>query len=186
MAFLTRARRSALWAAAVALVACPLAAQTDSIEDEVKAAYLFNFTKFVEWPAGAFSGTSDPLNVCAAGDAGVLKAIEQAVTGERIEGRPLRFVAELPHTPAACHVLYVGRGSGDDAARLAAASASAPVLTVGDSARFLEGGGIIAFVVEHRRVRFDVDLRSADRAGLRISSKLLRLARRIHQERAAR
>lgn len=187
MALLRRARIwAAAAAAATALVVCPAGAQDESIEEDVKAAYLFNFTKFVEWPPGAFTGTSDPLNVCVAGDATVLSAVERAVTGERIEGRPLRFVSPLPDSPASCHILYVGRGSGDPAERLAAAAASAPVLTVGNSPRFLERGGIIAFVVEARRVRFDVDLESARRAGLKISSKLLRVARHVHQGNAAR
>lgn len=183
MALLRRPWLAVLSAAvAAALLVSPIGAQTvDSIENDVKAAFLFNFTKFVKWPPTAFTGTSDPINVCAAGDAAVMRAVDRAVSGERVDGRPLRFVAQLPDDPASCHVLYVGRGSGDRAVRLALAAATAPVLTVGESPHFLERGGMIAFVVEDRRVRFDIDLRAAERAGLTVSSKLLRVARHIHQ-----
>jgi hypothetical protein len=175
--------RSVRIAVAAALVAAALvarlAAQSPaSIEDDIKAAYLFNFTKFVEWPPNAFSGTSDPLNVCVAGDAAVASAVERAITGERVEGRPLAFVAPPPADVAGCHILYIGRGAGDPS-RLMAASAKRPILAVGDAPRFLEHGGAIAFVVEERRVRFDIDPAAAARAGLKVSSKLLRVARHI-------
>jgi hypothetical protein len=172
--------RIAVAAAVVAavLVARPAAQSPASIEDDVKAAYLFNFTKFVEWPPNAFSGTSDPLNVCVAGDAAVAAAVERAITGERVEGRPLKYVAPPPADAAGCHILYFGRGAADPS-RLIAASGNRPILAVGDSPRFLQQGGAIAFVVEERRVRFDIDPAAATRAGLRVSSKLLRVARHI-------
>jgi hypothetical protein len=169
-------------AAAAALFAVPLAvrpaAQSASIEDDVKGVYLYNFTKFVEWPTDAFTGTSDPLNVCVTGDAAMLRAVARAIQGERVEGRPLEFVSPPPADTAGCHILYIGRG-GVDGARLIAAAAKRPILIVGDSPQFLKQGGAIAFVVEERRVRFDIDPAAVALAGLKVSSKLLRVARHV-------
>lgn len=167
--------------AATAFV-CSLSAQSDSsIEDEVKAAYLYNFTKFVSWPPSAFSGTTDPLTLCVAGEPPVVKAVEDIVTGEHVEGRPLRVLSQLPDGPLPCHVLFIGRGADDRVSRLMSAAGTAPILTVGDSPRFLEQGGMIAFVVESRRVRFDIRTQPAERVGLKLSSKLLRVARHVDE-----
>ena len=183
MPLLTRFTTAAIVAAAAATLAVPAAlAQTEAgVEDDVKAAYVFNFTKFVQWPSSAFSGTTDPINVCVAGDGAVVKAIERIVTGEHVEGRPLRAIAEMPEDPSGCHVLFVGRGASDRIARLMASTSKAPVLTIGDSTRFLQQGGMIAFVVENRRVRFDINVQPAARAGLKVSSKLLRVARHVRE-----
>jgi hypothetical protein len=177
---LLRAARLAMVAALVAAAPAvhPAAQSRGSIEDDVKAAFLFNFTKFVEWPPGAFTGTSDPLNVCVTGDAAVLRAVEGAIAGERVEGRPLTLVAPPPPDAAGCHILYLGRGAADRA-RLMAAAVKRPVLVVGDSPEVLQQGAAIAFLVEERRVRFDIDPAAATRAGLKVSSKLLRVARHV-------
>ena len=182
MSLLTRVTAAVAAAIAATLAVSPAMAQTEAgVEDDVKAAYVFNFTKFVQWPSSAFTGTTDPINVCVAGDAGVVRALERIVAGELVEGRPLRAIAQLPDDPSACHVLFVGRGATERAARLMASSSKAPILTVGDSTRFLQQGGMIAFVTENRRVRFDISVRPAERAGLKVSSKLLRVARQVRE-----
>jgi hypothetical protein len=179
MAFLKGVRIGVVAAlVAAALGVRPAAQSQGSIEDEVKAAYLFNFTKFVEWPSGAFTGTSDPLNVCVSADEALRHAVERAVTGERVAGRPLKYVAPPPADAAGCHILYLGRGATGHAGLIAAA-AKQPILVVGDSPQFLQQGGAIAFVVEERRVRFDIDPAAAARAGLKVSSQLLRVARHV-------
>ena len=183
MAFLRQSRTLAAGAAIVASAfVCSLSAQdVRSIEDEVKAAYLYNFTKFVSWPPSAFSGTTDPLTLCVASEPAVVKAVEAIVAGEHIEGRPLRVLSQFPEGPLPCHVLFIGRGAGERASRLMSAAGTAPILTVGDSTEFLKQGGMIAFVVERRRVRFDISRQPAERVGLRLSSKLLRVARNVDQ-----
>jgi hypothetical protein len=161
---------------------CSVSAQGESsIEDEVKAAYLYNFTRFVSWPGSAFTGTTDPLTLCVAGEPAVVKAVEEIVSGEHVDGRPLRVVSQVPDQPLRCHVLFVGRGASERAARLVSAAGTAPILTVGDSEQFLKQGGMIAFVVESRRVRFDISRQPAERVGLRLSSKLLRVARNVDE-----
>lgn len=166
-------------AAMLAVFASRGAAQSMPGEDDVKAAYVYNFTKFVVWPPTAFSGSSDPLNVCVSAESAVVKAVERILEGEYVERRPLRVVSPLPDDPAACHVLFVGRGGLERGLRLMAAGTNTPMLTVGDSSRFLQLGGMIAFVVEERRVRFDISIPTAERAGLKLSSKLLRVARKV-------
>lgn len=184
MALLTRLAAGALTAAvAVSGTMRPAAAQTPgplpTLEDEIKAAYLYNFTKFVDWPAVAFQRTSDPLVMCVAADASFSRAVDRIIAGETIGGRPLRLVPAETDTVARCHVLFIGRGGPERLSRLIAAADKAPVLTVSDAPRFLQQGGMILFVLENNRVRFDVNLRAAERAGLRVSSKLLRVARRV-------
>jgi hypothetical protein len=181
MAFLRRSRTVTTGAAiAAAVFVCSLSAQGgSSIEDEVKAAYLYNFTRFVSWPVSAFSGTTDPLTLCVAGEPAVVKAVEDIVTGEHVDGRPLRVLSQFPEGPLPCHVLFVGRGAGERTSRLMSTAGTAPILTVGDSEQFLKQGGMIAFVVENRRVRFDISRQPAERVGLRLSSKLLRVARNV-------
>jgi hypothetical protein len=180
MPVLTRFLSAAIIAAAAAAGAAASAQVPEGVEDDVKAAYVFNFTKFVEWPSSAFTGTTDPITICVAGDAGVVRAMQRTIEGEHVEGRPLRAVSQVPEDPSACHVLFLGRGA-DRAARLLAATAKAPILTIGDSTRFLQEGGMIAFVVENRRVRFDIAIKPAARVGLKLSSKLLRVARNVRE-----
>ena len=184
MALLTRLAGGGLAVAVAAgLLVCPAAAQTPgpspTLEDEIKAAYLYNFTKFVEWPALAFPKTPSPFVICVAADASFERAVDRIVTGEKIGDRALRLVHVDGDDVAGCHVLFVGRSQQERAPRLLAAIGTAPVLTVSDAPRFLQQGGMILFVLENNRVRFDINVRAADRAGVRVSSKLLRVARRV-------
>jgi hypothetical protein len=152
------------------LVASPaLSAQDASLEYRVKAAYLFNFAKFVEWPRA-----SGPLTLCVAGRNVFGEALTDTVRGELIEGRPI-VVRVLLEPEAGCHVLFVPRGA--PAAAYLRAAGSPPSLTVGEQPDFIGMGGLVNFVLDGTNVRFEIDAEAAQRAGLRISSRLLRLAR---------
>jgi YfiR/HmsC-like len=108
------------------------------------------------------------------------QAIKRTVEGEFVQGRPL--VMMQPHTPKeaeTCQILYVGRSEQERATSLLAAVRDRPVLTVGDSPLFVDSGGAIQFVLVENRVRFDVNLTSAQRANLKISANLLRVARKV-------
>lgn len=146
-------------------------------EYEVKAAFLTNFAKYVEWPARAFDSPTAPLRVCVLGENPFGSVLEAFVAAERKTPRPLRFEeVESAEAAAACHIVYLGRRLPElrrDLARLG----DRPVLTVGEGEAFAEEGGIIAFRLERGRVRLTVNLATAQRAGLKISSRLLRLAR---------
>jgi hypothetical protein len=152
----------------------------EASEHQVKAAFLMNFTKFVEWPDTAFRDASQPITICIYGDDPFGPALDQVVEGETVAGRRLA-VERLRRPPAAkaCQVLYIARSERDPAAIVAAAGPG--VLTVGDQDSFLHEGGTIAFVLQARHVRFDISLRAAAKASLTISSRLLNVARAVQR-----
>ena len=146
-------------------------AQDVSLEYRVKAAYLFNFTKFVEWPRD----TADrPLTICVAGRNVFGEVLTDLVRGERVNDRPIETRLILEPEPG-CDILFVPRGAA--AAAYLRAARGMPVLSVGESSDFLALGGVANFILEGANVRFEIDADAAGRAGLRVSSRLLRLAR---------
>ncbi len=152
----------------------PLAAQAPT-EDEVKAAYVFNFGRFVTWPPAAIGRQ---FEICVIGRDPLGTVIDRTVRGERLGGRPV-VTRTLAGSAAAgrCQVLVVGPSEAREAADHLARVAGRPILTVGDVPRFVARGGMIEFVIEGSRVRFLVDPARADAAGLTLSSDLLRVAR---------
>ena len=164
--------------ATVLLVQTPLSAQRPEVdEDGVKAAFLYNFTKFIDWPSSAFAADSSPFVVCAYADAGFRKKLEEILQGEQVRGRPITIAAGEVEDARGCHLLYFSKDATGRQARILAPLRQAPVLSVGEGRPFLEQGGLIAFVLENNRVRFAVNKRGMDAAGLTISSQLLRVAR---------
>lgn len=179
MATLTCARSLAAAALAVCLAGAPAGAEqrTSTAEDDIKAAFLFNFTKFVEWPA---TDRSRPFRICTVAEPAFGTAVDRTITGETAGGRPIEHVT--PPTPAAartCHILFVGRRETDRLERWLAAVRGAPMLLVGESRAAWDRGAHINFVVDENRVKFDVNPDAASRAGLTVSSKLLRVARTV-------
>lgn len=148
------------------------AAQDVSLEYRVKAAYLLNFTDFVEWPAAAVTGER-PFTICVAQRNPFGSVLSSAVTGEQIAGRPLSSRVVQTGT-ASCQLLFVPRGVSAD--RYLKAVRGMPVLTVGEAPDFLTRGGIVNFVIQEGKVRFEINQEEAERAGLKVSSRLLRLA----------
>jgi hypothetical protein len=147
-------------------------AQDPSLEYRVKAAYLFNFTKFVEWPAGAIP-EGMPFTICVAGNNPFASTLDDTIRGETVSGRSLQ--SRPAQGTGTCQVLFIPRDV--DAAPLLKRTRTEPVLTVGESPDFVRQGGIINFVREEGKVRFEISQEAANRAQLRISSRLLRLAR---------
>ena len=145
-------------------------------EFDVKAAFLFNFTKFVEWPPSAFAAPDSPMNICVVGRDPFGRALDEIVQGERVGGRRVaveRLSAMPP--PKTCQLVYID-AEGKEVSKLLA-SAGPGVLTVGEGDDFLRDGGIIGFVIENHRVRFDINQAAAENAALKLSSKLLSVAR---------
>jgi len=171
----TRAAAAALLLAAGLLRAGPaLAAPT---AQQVEAVFLFYFTQFVSWPPQAFPDSGSPIVIGVLGTDPFHGALDQAVAGERVNGRPI-VVRRLQRIAdaAGCHVLYI---SGSEAPRLAqilSALKGHAVLTVSDIDHFARSGGIIRFVLIDEHVRLRVNAPAARAAGLTLSSKLLRAA----------
>lgn len=141
--------------------------------DEVEAAYLYNFGKFVRWPASA----QGPLVICVAAHDGFAQTLSQLVSGEQIDQRPLR-VRSLNNAEGVpgCSILFVGATESARVNAFLAAAAGRPILTVGDADDFLVRGGAIQFVLMEDHVRFSVNLTASDRSGLGLSSELLKVA----------
>jgi hypothetical protein len=153
----------------------PLGAQTGATAEEyqLKAAFVYRFPQFVEWPPAAFDG-QDSLHVCVSAPNPFGNTLEELVAGETMNGRRL-VVREVGRSTdiGGCHVLFVPAAAQSE--RLLQA-AKGSVLTIGESPTFLDEGGIINLRVVDRRVRFEVNAVAAERAGLKLSSQLLRLA----------
>jgi hypothetical protein len=163
---------------ALAGATATLAAEPVRREDQFKAAYLFNFLKFVEWPA---SMSSDVITVCLVGADGVYATLAPGIEEKRAAARRLALRRLEPTAePRGCHVLYI------DAAALAQSTPrllapEQPVLTVSDAEGFADNGGIIELFTVDNRLRFSIDVGHAQRRGLRISSNLLQLAAQVRR-----
>jgi hypothetical protein len=177
VAILTLRRAAAIVAALLALAAAPGRAQAPPTEYQVKAAFLFNFSQFVDWPAAAFAADNSPLVIGVLGDDPFGAMLDEIVRGEMVNGRPLavrryKSVDEVD----ACHILFIGRTQSQQLDTVVAALRDRNVLTVGDFDGFTSHGGMIRFVTVGNRIRLRVNLTAAQQAKLLISSKLLRPA----------
>ena len=153
------------------------AAEAQHREYRVKAAFLLNFTKFIEWPANSFADTDSPISISILGDDPFGRTLDQIVEGETVNDRRLVVARIQGEPPKSCQVLFISKSEKDVAKILTALGPG--VLTVGEGESFLREGGIIAFVIENRRVRFDINKGTARNAALKISSKLLKVARSV-------
>jgi hypothetical protein len=150
----------------------------DVTESALKAAFVYNFAKFTEWPADAVPAAG-PFVMCVVGDVHLGEELERTVKGRVVAGRSIAVSVLAPIAPqGACHVLYVSRITADEAAQIVAALSNAPVLTISDIPGFARRGGMAQFFFENSQLRFGIRAESATRARLRISSKLLVLAKR--------
>jgi hypothetical protein len=171
-------RLLALLLVAVAAVPQALGAMLQaSAEYEIKAAFLLNFAKFVDWPPRAFAGPDGPLRVCVLGDDPFGPILDRTLRDERIGGLRLA-AARVASTGEAqgCHVLYVSVSEQPRYEAILQQLDARRVLTVGDSPSFLEHGGHIRFFLESNYVRFAVNPDAVARAEFQMSSKLLRVA----------
>jgi len=161
--------------------ACPLLAQTAGDEQQLKAAFVLRFPQFVAWPPGAVIGRKT-LDICVSGSGVTESSLRELTSGESLNGMRL-VVRNAPSVRelSSCHVLVLGGPRPDR--ELMAHVAHLPILTVGDGAAFLDDGGIIQLKLVDRRVRFEISMPAAARAGLTLSSQLLRLAATVRGQR---
>ena len=179
MGLLASRAAAAVLAVLAALLAGEARAQP-ALEVDVKAAFLYNFTKFVAWPQP--DAASDPFRLCVVSDDALRRSLERTIDGETVNGRPLQsLVPRTPEEARACQLLFVSHANGDREEQLLAAVRDLPVLTISDTTDFARRGGGIEFVRENNRLRFDVNVPGAERAGIKVSSRLLKVARRVHE-----
>jgi len=167
----------------VVALANPLSAgQRVSNELQLKAAQLYRFPEFVEWPARVLDGRPT-IDVCVLTPNPFGRVLEQLTEGEVVSGRPLAIRYVDASAVGTCHVLYVPVRV-PARRRLLQRIATAPILTVGDSPSFLDEGGMVQLTVVQNRVRFEISAVAAGRAGVKLSAQLLRLAYNVREERS--
>jgi hypothetical protein len=152
---------------------------TESLEYQVKAAFLLNFTKFVEWPATAFQSQDSPIAICILGTDPFGSALDEIVAGEVVSGRKVvaQRIKAAP-APKACQVLFFSEPPKD----VKILTGLGPgILTVGEGGSFVHDGGMIAFLIESRRVRFEINPTTAQNARLKLSSRLLSVAKIVEK-----
>ena len=184
MALLNHRSLRLVLVAALTAGALGVSAQDGRVEDEVKAVFLLNFAKYVSWPPATFNGQSSaPIRMCVVAPPEFVDIVKSAITGELVDGHPLTALtpATLEETKE-CHVLYVAKQEGARMRPLLEALRTIPILTIVDGTSQKGDGSVIMLVRDQNRVRFDVDRSAATAKGLAISSKLLRVARRVEGE----
>lgn len=155
------------------------------VEYQVKAAFLLNFTKFIDWPEAAFASNDSPITICILGKDPFGPVLDEIVQGETVNARKVtvqrisQAPINQPAGPHTCHVVFVGEPDRSISKTLSGMGRG--VLTVGEGDRFLRDGGMVALVVENRRVRFDINQAAATGAGLGLSARLLNVARTVEK-----
>lgn len=169
-----RILRLCMFLASGGLCAQPTAAH----EYEVKAAFLFNFAKFVEWPAGAFQTPDSPFVLGIIGEDPFGHTVDNVMDGKTLNGRKMMIKRFKDVQDASrCHMLFVSSSLKSDIFSVVRATREWNTLIVGEVEQFANDGGMINFVIDNGRVRFEINQDSAERAGLKISARLLSLAR---------
>ncbi len=165
-------------------IATPTRAQADpSVEYQVKAAFLFNFAKFVEWPSDTFVSANSPIILCVFGYDPLGNALDEIIRGKAINNRAVvaRRINELPDLKS-CQLVFVSSVEYKHLSEVLKSLKGTSALVVGESDGFAERGGGIQFLLEDRKLRFAVNVDAIQRARLAVSSKLLALAKIVHDQ----
>lgn len=178
-------RKARISATALALVGVMLSEWTITVgraatlpnEYSLKAVFLYNFCRFIDWPATAFASASDPIVIGILGSDPFGPLLEEAVQGETSHGRSIRIerfhsIREIRR----CHVLFLGAGESGRLNDILGAVAGTSIVTVGETTDFVDQGGMIALTTDQNRVRLVINPNTLRNANLNVSSKLLRVA----------
>jgi hypothetical protein len=151
-----------------------------SSEYAIKAAFLFHFAQFAEWPPTAFRDPNAPLIFCTLDEDEFHGALDESISGKTIGNRPLRaqHLKQIEQVEG-CQVVFVGAGDKRRIPALLASLKDSPVLTVGETEHFAQEGGMIGLCLEENKIRFEINLGSVEHAKLKLSSRLLALAKTV-------
>ncbi len=160
------------------LLAAPLRAAETVPDHQFKATCLFNFTRYIEWPVNSFTNARAPFVIAIVGTRAVGEALTHLVAGEKIAGHPVtvRF-CQKPDEARGAHLVFVASSEKADFPMILPRLTGPGTLTVGESEGFIELGGVINFIPEGEKVRFQVNPKAGDQAGLKISARLLHFAK---------
>ena len=165
------------------LVLCSLGSGAQgqtATEYQVKAAFLFNFAKFVEWPPSTFSDAAAPLRICVFGRNPFGEELRNITKEKTVNGHKLEVSQVLDFEVArTCQILFIASSEMSRLKQILESLRGTDALTVADTKGFVEQGGMINFVLENSRVQFEVNRKAAEQAGLKISSKLLSVAKLV-------
>jgi hypothetical protein len=154
----------------------------DVTEVSLKGAFIFNFARFTEWPSESLPANA-AVSACVVGDHGVGEALKRSVSGQKLNGRAIVVSILEPNGPLpSCHFLYVSGVARTRLAEIVYGVHDAPVLTVSDDDTFIKAGGMIQVFIESGKMRFRINPKSAKRAKLQLSSRLLALAELVEAE----
>ncbi|MGB6386609.1 MAG: YfiR family protein [Terriglobales bacterium] len=164
----------------VLVLICPSSMQgqrSKPTEYEVKATYLYNFSRFVEWPDKITQTQSDSFSICVLGQDPFGPALNAILADETIAGKSV-VAKQIPRPQDAinCRVLFISSSENTRLKQILAMLGDASVLTVSDLPEFTQRGGMVQFILEGSKVRFEVNLATAEHAGLTLSSELLKVA----------
>ncbi len=169
------------------VAACLLASLTRAnapahTEYEVKAAYLYNFGRFIEWPQNSAASQESEFAICVLGHDPFGPALDATISGEKIGGKNVvaRRISKAQEA-AGCRVIFITPAKGGQMKGILAALGNSGVLTVSDMPMFVDDGGMVQFVMTDERVRFEINLTAARQAGLNLSSELLKVAAKVTQ-----
>jgi len=153
-----------------------------SLEYKVKAAYLLNFTRYVEWPQAVFHASASPFVIGVLGTDPFGVILDKTVAERKSRGRPIE-VRRITSAAEAkdCQVLFISSHEQQRHTYLMENFKNQPILIVGETETFLDQGGYIALIIDQGTVKFEVNLAAAERAGLRVSSRMLSLAKEVHR-----
>jgi hypothetical protein len=151
-------------------------------EYQLKAAFLYNFAKFVEWPAQTFKGPADPIVICIFGQNPFGNILNETITGKVVGGRTLevRQISESQSVQG-CPILFVSAAASKRFRAIAGTLKGSGVLSVGEADGFISDGGIVNFKVEHGNIRLEINIAAAECSQVYISSKLLSLAQVVRR-----
>lgn len=173
------------WAVALGLVLF-LAPQTRGAdvamakEHQLKAAFIYNFTKFIEWPSKNFASADSPIVIGVVGQGPLHAEVARVVKDRKVNGRELVVrLIEDPDAIKTVHVLFFFASEDARLDEFMSATHGANILTVGESDLFAQQGGAINFLMEQDKIRFDIDMTAAERAGLKVSAQLQKLAKTV-------
>jgi hypothetical protein len=167
----------------VLILSASTPAFSEASEYQLKARFLFNFTHFVTWPESAFKGPDSPFQICVVGRDPFGHFLDDTVTSERVGQHPI-IVHRIQHlkSTVACHMIFLSKDSPFTEEQVLSTVRDHPVLLTGETPEFARKGGTIAFLIEDRRIRLQVNLRAAREAKLQISSKLLTVSDVIEED----
>ena len=151
-------------------------------EDQIKAAFVYNFTKFIEWPSTSFADANAAIVIGVLGDSPMAAVLDNVVRDRKVNGRPIIVrTIQGAADAASIHLLFVSAAESSRWAQLQAAIETRPVVTVGESPWFAQSGGTIDFIEQGDKLQFVINMVAAERSGVKISAQIQKLAAAVQR-----